>query len=306
MRPEFDIALGKTTANLASERPDHPFLMKILKILGIAAGLHGLALLLIFANPGCSYTKAAGPESSPISSAPSGDSSVPSGAVISVPDGVGIRYSPTRPGTTVASALEKQPVADVTPASAYTVGKGDSLWSIAKKNQLTKAELATANNLKTTAVLHVGQKLLIPSKAAQAAAPVAAAAPATTAPSETASSEKPVPAESTRHTVKPGETLGGIARKYGVKQGEIAVANNITDPRKIQPGQELIIPARSASAAAKQTKSQKSSEDSGDGAKAPATPASDQDLDAGLKPAGASDVPVVKIDDSSTGSQKSP
>ena len=28
--------------------------MKILKILGIVAGLHAFALLLIFANPGCS------------------------------------------------------------------------------------------------------------------------------------------------------------------------------------------------------------------------------------------------------------
>ena len=139
--------------------------MKILKILGIAAGLHALALLLIFSNPGCSYTKAASPESSPITSAPGGDSAAPAPAVtVSMPDSVGIRYSPTRPGTTVASALEAQPVSDVTPAKTYTVARGDSLWTIAKRNQISKADLATANNLKTSTVLHQGQKLIIPSK----------------------------------------------------------------------------------------------------------------------------------------------
>lgn len=275
--------------------------MKILKILGIAAGIHALALILIFANPGCSNSKAAAPDPSPISAAPGGDSSAPSSATITAPDSsVGIRYSPTRPGTVVASALETQPVSDVTPAKTYTVGHGDSLWSVAKKNQLTKADLASANNLGTNAVLHVGQKLIIPSKGAQASAPSAASAKAPeSAPAEKAS------ADSTRHVVKPGETLGGIARKYGVKQGEIAVANNITDPRKIQPGQELIIPAKSAAAAAKGAKGAKAGPP--DTARSEAAPAAsqapaDQDLDAGLKPATA-DVPVVKVDDTPAGAQ---
>jgi LysM repeat protein len=55
----------------------------------------------------------------------------------------------------------------VTPATTYTVARGDSLWSIAKRNHLSKADLAAANNLKLDAsVLHVGQKLIIPSKPA--------------------------------------------------------------------------------------------------------------------------------------------
>jgi LysM repeat protein len=264
--------------------------MKIIKILGIAAGLHALALILLLSSPGCSSSKAASPDTSPISSAPTTDA--PSqAAVITAPDSVGIRYSPTRPGTTVASALETQPVSDVTPATTYTVGSGDSLSSIAKKNHLSKSDLAAANKLRLTSVLHVGQKLLIPSKAGQAAeAPVAAAAPAKTAEQAQAAA---APADSTKHVVKAGETLGGIARKYGVKQGEIAVANNITDPRKIQPGQELIIPAKSAGSGAKQAKSQATKTE----------PAAEEDLDAGLKPTGTTDVPVVKIDDSAAPAQ---
>jgi LysM repeat protein len=272
--------------------------MKILKILGIAAGLHALALLLIFSNPGCSYTKAASPESSPISSAPGGDSAAPAPAVtVSMPDSVGIRYSPTRPGTTVASALEAQPVSDVTPAKTYTVAKGDSLWTIAKRNQISKADLAVANNLKTSTVLHQGQKLIIPSKAMPAASSAPAAQVARTPDASPA--ERPL-ADSTRHVVKPGETLGAIARKYGVKQGDIAVANNITDPRKIQPGQELVIPARSASGG-KQAKGSKAGAPE-TAAKAPG-PAADQDLDAGLKPASATEVPVVKIEEPAQAAQ---
>jgi LysM repeat protein len=279
--------------------------MKILKILGIAAGLHALALLLIFANPGCSYTKAASTEASPISSAPT-DATTPSpGATITTPDSVGIRYSPTRPGTTVATALASAPVSDVTPASTYTIEHGDTLSTIAKKNQLTKVELAVANHLKTNAVLHVGQKLVIPAKSAADAAPAAAVAgtPHPTAGAiETASTEKPIPADSTKHIVKAGETLGGIARKYGVRQGEIAVANNITDPRKIHPGQELVIPARSASSSKPSRTPKTTSAAATPAPSAAPAAAADQDLDAGLKPA-SPEVPIVKIDDAQPASQ---
>jgi LysM repeat protein len=278
--------------------------MKILKILGIAAGVHALALILLLSSPGCSNTKAATPDSSPISPAPS-DAAAPSGAAITMPDSVGIRYSPTRPGTTVASALETQPVSDVTPVTTYTVGKGDTLSTIARKNKLSKADLASANNLKPGSILHQGQKLILPSKQAPAAAsaPVAAQAKA----NEAVPAEK-VAAESTKHVVKPGETLGGIARKYGVKQGEIAVANNITDPRKIQPGQELVIPARSTSTTGKAARGAKpsTSETADNPPKAQGPSAADQDLDAGLKPTGTSDVPVVKIEDSSGTQPKNP
>jgi LysM repeat protein len=283
--------------------------MKIIKILGIAAGLHALALILIFSNPGCSYSKAAGPDPSPITPAPLGDASAPAAAS----DTTTIRYSPTRPGTTVASALEAPPVSGVTPASTYVVAKGDSLWSIAKANQMTRAELASANGMGASSTLHVGQKLIIPSKTKSSAGTPAAATPATATAAAAAVPAPPDKAavDSQRHVVKAGETLGGIARKYGVRQGDIAVANNITDPRRIQPGQELVIPARSAAAGAKQTKGAKAKADAADSARGPAAtgdaktaaPGTDQDLDAGLKPTGATDVPVVKIEDASTGAQ---
>jgi LysM repeat protein len=278
--------------------------MKIIKILAIAAGLHALALILIFSNPGCSYTKAAGPDTSPITPAPMGDAAAPA-AQAETPT---IRFSPTRPGTAVASALETQPVSGVTPATTYTVARGDSLWSIAKANQISRTDLAAANSIAATSVLHVGQKLIIPSKPLQNPAPAAAPSAPAASSGPAAAGLPPAPktsGEQERHVVRMGETLGSIARKYGVRQGDIAVANNITDPRRIQPGQELVIPARSAAGGARQAKAAKPAADALGSQPAPApgkapaaAPASDQDLDAGLKPPNASDVPVVKIEDS--------
>ncbi len=246
--------------------------MKIMKVLGVVVGIHVFALILIFANPGCSSTSKPAPapvdtvaraDTSPAVSVPgmSPSVSVPmgdaSGSPVSAaptsfnPDapalaaGGGVRFSPTRPGTAAASTLVAEPVSGVISTTTYAVKSGDSLWTIAKKNHLSVGDLAAANNLKTTAPLHEGQKLLIPSKPTPVTAPAVAngtgaAAGATAKPAETATPK--AGADSVKHTVKSGETLGTIARKYGVKQGDIAVANNITDPAKIYAGMELVIP----------------------------------------------------------------
>jgi len=288
--------------------------MKILKILGIVAGLHAFALLLILANPGCSSASrpatakddppakpaaaplaAAAPDAAlapaPLISAPVADGSDAGGAPL-------IRYSPTRPGTPVASALETQPVADVTPATTYTVAKGDSLWTVAKKKHLTISDLASANKLKAGSALHVGQKLILPSKSGVRPASVSTAGfvaagsprePAAAPPARAADSKggRASP-DSVRHTVKPGETLGAIARHYKVKVGAIATANNISDPKRIHPGQELIIPGPKAAGVP----------DSPAPTDKSALPIPGSGQDAGAKPAAAGEVPVIQVDES--------
>jgi len=243
--------------------------MKLLKVFGIVVGIHVFALVLIFANPGCSSTAQPAPSASDTvvkSEAPSPSISMPSTTPADSPVAAapiafdpnapavavsaGIRYSPTRPGTAVAGALEAEPVADVTPASTYTVAKGDSLWTIAKKNHLTVSDLAAANNLKAGSSVRLGQKLIIPGKAlppGAAAARTADLGAAKALPAAAAASAK-APGDAVKHTVKPGETLGAIARKYQVKVGDIATANNISDPAKIHPGMELVIPGWQAPA----------------------------------------------------------
>ena len=43
------------------------------------------------------------------------------------------------------------------------------------------------------------------------------------------------------YTVKPGDTLSGIASKYGTTYQKIAADNGIGNPNLIYPGQKLII-----------------------------------------------------------------
>jgi membrane-bound lytic murein transglycosylase D len=58
------------------------------------------------------------------------------------------------------------------------------------------------------------------------------------------------------HTVKRNETIGGIARRYGVPSGVIADVNKLQNPRRLSVGRALLIPvprdSRLASAATKE------------------------------------------------------
>ena len=244
--------------------------MKILKIFGIVAGVHAIALLLIFANPGCSKSSAetAAPAASPAAApAPAPETAAPAitapvagpepapitAPVAAAPEpapAAGSFYTPTRPGTPAASALQSQPVTGVTPATAYTVSRGDSLWLVAKKNHLKISELAAANNLKPGATLQLGQRLVIPSRAL----PAETASASFPAPAPSASGSAAPVAGNLKHVVKPGETLGSIARQYGVKLGALAALNAISDPKTVHPGLELAIPAGGRAPAARAPK----------------------------------------------------
>lgn len=95
-----------------------------------------------------------------------------------------------------------------------------------------------------------------------------------------------------------------------MKLSDLAVANNIADPKKIRPGQELVIPgftavsgpaAGPATAPATTPSAAPPPAASAPAPTAPPPPA-DQDLDAGLKPQ--DNVPVIKVEDG--GTPKSP
>ena len=80
------------------------------------------------------------------------------------------------------------------------------------------------------------------SSIAGSAPAVAASAPGTHRSVDQAKAERKT------HTVQPGETLSGIAEKYGVKVADLATWNKIADPAKIRAGAELVVspPAKPA------------------------------------------------------------
>lgn len=55
------------------------------------------------------------------------------------------------------------------------------------------------------------------------------------------------PVSPTVHTVREGETLSSIARRYGVSVGDFVGANDLADPDRLEIGQPLNIPAGSLS-----------------------------------------------------------
>lgn len=206
--------------------------MKILKIFGVVVAIHAIAFIVIFANPGCrstSSSQAAEPVAAvPASTYSGGDDYVPvtpvsmdaSPAVVALntSEPAEGRFTPTRPGEVTESSAE------VIPASSYTVQRGDSLWSIAKKNGISVAELASANNIKSNSTLQIGQKLLVPSKSLASTETGATTATGTKG-----------------YIVKSGDTLSTIASRHGTTIAAIRAANSLKGDM-VRVGQELRIP----------------------------------------------------------------
>lgn len=120
-------------------------------------------------------------------------------------------------------------------AGAYRVRRGDSLWEIARQNEVSVAALRAENNLLGSEI-EAGQSLRIPGDAEPAPTPTPLLA--TTAASPSASSEAP---PDRTYRVRPGDSLWEIARRNGVTVASLQAANGVSGPR-IRAGQTLRIP----------------------------------------------------------------
>ncbi len=96
----------------------------------------------------------------------------------------------------------------------YIVQKGDSLWGIANKYGLNVDKLKELNNLSSNN-LSIGQKLLV---------------------KDTSSSDD----VGVYYMVKSGDTLYGIANKYGLSVDELKTMNNLTS-NTLSVGQMLLV-----------------------------------------------------------------
>ncbi len=101
----------------------------------------------------------------------------------------------------------------------YVVKKGDTLWSIASKNNTTVSELKRINNLASNS-LSIGQLIKLPT-------------------AETGSNSGT--GTGTTYTVQKGDTLYSIAQRYNTTVDSIKLANNLTS-NNLSIGQVLVIP----------------------------------------------------------------
>jgi LysM repeat protein len=201
---------------------------------------------------------------------------------LEVPDG-GAAPAPTAvPAVTVA------PTTGVPTGGVWhTVRSGENLYRISLHYGTTVAAIAAANGLADPNRIYIGQQLWIPlaggvtpvaTTAPPTATPSLVPPTATTAPPTATSSlvpptptlapptattapltatpslvsptltPTPLPGSGVYHTVTWGDTLGGIATRYGVAVQAIMQANRLTNPNLIRIGQRLWIPLGGAGA----------------------------------------------------------
>ena len=153
------------------------------------------------------------------------------------------------------------PITDL-PADSrvYVVSANDSLGSIASTFGLTRNDLAAVNHLSDSSSIHMGDKLIIPAKSTAQPVPLnvqkllhlsKTSKPDTTAPTREvlpAEPQKTMKLESVSagkiYVVQKGDNPVLIAKRQGVKYADLLEANKITDPKKLQIGQKLVIPSK--------------------------------------------------------------
>ncbi len=232
--------------------------MKVSKVFGCVLGLHFGVIAVLLVQPGCrtkqpptqTYTQERTIKSSVQGASRSSENLIPATRVGSgegldaafnagfesgnfAPDSSG-EFSEFDDVAPIAPLPSAGQTVDIAGASfeTYTVKKGDNLWSIAKRYNVSLNELYAANGLNKNSVLRIGQQIQIPVEGGTA-----------TVQAVSADSYQPTSfnQESTNYTVKRGDTLSKIANQFDTSVRAIKAANGKTSDL-IRVGEELIIP----------------------------------------------------------------
>ena len=102
------------------------------------------------------------------------------------------------------------------------IKKGDTIYSIAKQNNVPLKELILRNNLKAPFTLSIGQKIYIPNSAF--------------------------------HIVKAKDTIYSISKKYNVSLNSLVKLNKLSDPYTLLIGQKILLPSTNTKMTQKQKK----------------------------------------------------
>lgn len=103
-------------------------------------------------------------------------------------------------------------------AASHVIRSGDTLERIARRYGVSIGQLCALNNISRTTTLRIGRTLIV-------------------TPTKTASTA--TNGETKNHTVRSGDTLGGIAQRYGVTVRQLCNLNNISTRTTLKIGRTL-------------------------------------------------------------------
>jgi LysM repeat protein len=111
--------------------------------------------------------------------------------------------------------------------TTHVVQRGETLYSIARRYGTSVSAIVSANGLRNPNYIWAGQRLRIPGGGGGGSSRGGGSAPSS----------------GTVHVVQRGQTLAGIAYRYGTTVAAIASANGLRNPNFIWAGQRLRIPS---------------------------------------------------------------
>ena len=138
-------------------------------------------------------------------------------------------------------------VGEVSASQTYVVKKRDTLNKIAKRFKVSVEEIKLVNNLESV-TLRPGERLKIPAKVAKQKRRGQETAKRESVKSERAALARAAAgqADAARsgtlyHTVRKGETLRSISRKYSLSVGDLADLNGLRKSARLKPGERLAV-----------------------------------------------------------------
>ena len=227
--------------------------MKVSKVFGCVIGLHLAVIAMLLVQPGCrmkqppTRTYSQERTSGGLTEATSQGSGSGLGGAFNAgfedgsvaPEGNDFsEFDAIAPVEPLPDEGQTVPVAGPS-FETYTVKKGDNLWTIAKRSNVSLNELYAVNGLDTTSILSIGQQLQIPVEGSTATV---------TAPSADTYQPTSFNQGSTEYTVKRGDSLSRIANQFDTSIRAIKAANGLSSDL-IRVGDKLVVPVSGSTGA---------------------------------------------------------
>jgi membrane-bound lytic murein transglycosylase D len=156
---------------------------------------------------------------------------VPRGFKLRVPRNL----APESAETVLASVTPSERFSAQKPDKFYKVQRGDTLSLIAARFRSSPRELAELNGLRSRHFIVAGQTLRLPYKEGGAPTKVAAAS--------SRQVDRVEPPADGLYTVRRGDTMSSISRRFAVNEQELIAANQLSNRHLIHPGQTIRVPA---------------------------------------------------------------